>query len=187
MRKKDTCPVEVCSECSQKNRIRPHSLRYKPVCGRCRADLPDPFRIGEEVWLYEEDIPTQRLSFELLPPGSWDIDDVIAHYRREESNLPDDLQGRAIEWRRLTNIKSLRPSKCYIGTEMWLGYTLFEFAYTTKVVLECPIEGNATYIIWGNWKPMVRHTKQHLRDNYPNRYVKVVHKGDWLDRIRDAL
>jgi hypothetical protein len=180
-------PIEICPKCGQRNRIRPHSLRYKPVCGQCRADLNDPFRIGEEVWLEENDLPVRRLSFELLPPGSWNIDDVIAHYRREAQNLPDDLVGKELEWHRLVQIKSLEPDRCYIGTEMWLGYVLFSFPFSTKVVLECPVEGNATYILSGNWKQMVKHTKQDLRTLFPRCFVKVVHKRDWLGRVETAL
>jgi hypothetical protein len=35
-------PIEICPRCEYRNRIRPHSRNYKPVCGRCRADLNDP-------------------------------------------------------------------------------------------------------------------------------------------------
>jgi hypothetical protein len=132
-------------------------------------------------------IPTVKLNFELLPPGSWSIDDVIAYYRREAAHFPTDLAGRTIEWQRLAEIKTLRPKECYIGTDSWLGYVVFTFSYTSKVVLECPIEGNATYVLSGNWQAMVRHTKRELRENYPAQYVRVVHRGHWLDRVQDAL
>ncbi|HEY9625350.1 MAG TPA: hypothetical protein V6C78_33835 [Crinalium sp.] len=180
-------PIERCPSCSKRNRIRPHSLRFKPICGDCKTDLPDPFRGGEEIWYYEDNIPIKRLAFELLPPGSWSINDVIAYYRREAAYFPTDLAGRAIEWQRLVELKALNPKECYIGTDLWLGYVVFTFNYTSKVVLECPIEGNATYVLSGNWQFMVRHTKQELRKNYPNQYVRVVHKGYWIDRVRDTL
>lgn len=180
-------PVKRCPSCSQLNLIKPHSLRYKPVCKICRTDLPYPYRIGEEVYVYENNVPVERLSFELLPPGSWDIEDVIQHYCREAENLPSDLYGREMQYERLIKIKTLKPQKCYIGTELWLGYVLFEFQYTDRVALECPIEGNATYVLSGNWKQMVRHSKQYIRRYYSKKYTKVVHKGDWLDRVRNAL
>ena len=50
-----------------------------------------------------------------------------------------------------------------------------------------PWEGNATYVLTGDWKRMVGHSKAYLRQEYPNSYTKVVHKGDWLDRVRYAL
>jgi hypothetical protein len=187
MKASDSYPIESCPKCSQRNRIRPHSLRFKPICGNCRTDLPDPYRVGEEIWWYENNIPVKRLAFELLPPGSWSIDDVIAYYRREAAYFPTDLSGRAIEWQRLSGIKTLRPKECYIGTDSWLGYVVFTFGYTKRVVLECPIEGNATYVLSGNWQSMVRRTKRELREDYPNQYIKVVHKGHWLGRVQNSL
>jgi hypothetical protein len=49
------------------------------------------------------------------------------------------------------------------------------------------MEGNATYVLTGDWKRMAGHSKAHLRQEYPDSYIKVVHKGDWLDRVRYAL
>ena len=54
-------------------------------------------------------------------------------------------------------------------------------------MLECPFEGNATYVLWGDWKAMAGHTKGEMRRKFENRYTKVVHKGYWLSRIREAL
>ncbi len=88
---------------------------------------------------------------------------------------------------RLEKIASLSPVRCYIGKEAWHGYVVFEFKNAGRVVLECPIEGNATYVLSGDWKIMVNHTKAELRQEYANRYTRIVHKGAWLDRIRQAL
>jgi hypothetical protein len=135
----------------------------------------------------EPNVPTTVVDFDLLPPGSWDIDDVIQHYRQIADSLPSDLEGRAIEWTRLTAIQRLKPTKCYVGKRMWLGYVVFTFSRTSNVVLECPIEGNATYVIYGDWKTMARHTKQFLRSSYPGLYRKCVHKRGWFERVKEAL
>lgn len=55
------------------------------------------------------------------------------------------------------------------------------------MVLECPIEGNAIYVLAGNWKRLVNYTKGEIREGFSNQYHKVVHKGEWLSRIRQAL
>jgi hypothetical protein len=34
---------------------------------------------------------------------------------------------------------------------------------------------------------MVSYTKGELRERFARRYEKVVHKGDWLARVRQAL
>lgn len=134
-----------------------------------------------------DEVSVETLSFELLPPGTWDIEHVIAYYRREAHRFPKDLVGREIQWTRLNVLKSLRPARCFVGTELWLGYVLFEFSWSSRVVLECPVKGNVTYVLSGDWKRVVRHTKLYLRTKYPRNYTKIVHKGEWLDRIKAAL
>jgi hypothetical protein len=76
----------------------------------------------------------------------------------------------------LEQIKALKPVRCYIGKDSWLGYVVFEFTHSASVVLECPIEGNATYVLSGDWKAMVGHTKAELRHRFANRYTRIVHK-----------
>ncbi len=128
-----------------------------------------------------------RLSFTLLPPGEWDIRHVIEHYRKESHSFPSSLVGSKLNNSRLVSIASLRPLKCYIGEESWSGYVVFEFEASHRVVLECPFEGNATYVLSGDWKMMVRHSKVEMRRTFPHSYEKIVHKGEWLSRIRSSL
>jgi hypothetical protein len=66
-------------------------------------------------------------------------------------------------------------------------YVLFEFDAFDAAVLECPYEGNAAYVIHGEWRTVVGLTKQEIREKYPNRCSWIVHKNNWLNRIREAL
>ena len=163
--------------------------KLEEIAGRINfKDLPKLIkRLVTAAAPEESKIPVESLKFELLPPGTWSISDVIAHYRREKERLHEGSGGQIIDTMRLISMSALRPEKCYVGSEQWLGYVVFEFTETDKVVLECPIEGNATYVLSGDWKSMVGHSKQYLRENYPDRCTKVVHKGDWLNRVRAAL
>jgi hypothetical protein len=135
----------------------------------------------------QQEIPVERLPFELLPPGSGETEPIVEYYRREMTSLSLSLRKRQLDESRLTMIMSLKPSKCYIGTERWKGYVLFEFEETAKVVLECPIEDNATYVLSGDWRPMIRQTKRDLRGKHADRCVRIVHTDSWLDRVRQAL
>ena len=132
-------------------------------------------------------VPLQHLPFTLLPPGTWDMSQVLDHYRKVSQDRGSGWENREFDPSRLKKIASLRPIRCYVGKESWNGYVVFEFRHSSRVVMECPIEGNATYVITGNWRNMISHTKAELRDGYRNDHVRVVHKGDWLDRIRQAL
>ena len=129
--------------------------------------------------------PVEYVDFEILKPGRWDVEDVIKHYRKMARRMPAGFAGKRPDWRRLREILKLKPIKWYVGTKAWEGYSVLTFKRTTNVVLECPFEGNATYILDKNWERKARHTKQYVRECYD--YGKIVHKGEWLDRVRDSL
>jgi len=133
-------------------------------------------------------IPTKNLPFAVLPAGTWDIEDVIQYYQQHRTNLPSGLAPDSLELDRIRKIESLGPAECWVGKETWLGYVVFTFAGTERVVLECPFKGNATYIIHDNWKQKVMHTKLWFRENQKGQYTKIVHLGyRWLLRVKNAL
>lgn len=181
---------------TRKTERTPTFVAPKPLlrCSECGVHVPEDAMARHFQKFHQPDaqpisprVPTGRFPFALLPPGEWDIQDVKEHYRKQSRNFPIGLGGRQIDWSRLEEIETLRPVRCHVGKESWLGYVVFEFLSSDRVVLECPIEGNATYILSGDWEAMVGHTKAELRREYGMRSTKVVHKGDWLDRIREAL
>jgi hypothetical protein len=136
-------------------------------------------------------IRVASLPFELLPPGTWDVDRVIDYYRQQADRLPTAMCDRGVDPVRIEKIiHCLHPVKCYRGTKQWDGYHAFEFAESKRVALECPIRGNATYVLWGNWQSMAAHPKRHVWKCFPRNYARIVHMGDWRDwigRIRGAL
>jgi hypothetical protein len=163
-----------------------------PNCGRTvvrglmavhlRQYCPDRAQIDQRV---VSDVPVVGLSFELLPPGTWDVGHIIEYYRRHETRAWP--AGRTVDALRIVSLRSLNLIRCYVGTKMWHGYILFEFDWSGAVVLECPITGNATYVLSGNWTTMLGETKRALNTVYSEFTTKVVHKGDWLFRVRQAL
>jgi len=132
-------------------------------------------------------IPVERFSFKLLPPGTWKIEDVIAHYRREAKRNSGGWRAQEFEEWRLVAIESLGPSKCYVGKEQWNGYVVFEFPGSPRVALECPRKGNATYVLWDDWKSMVVHSKGYIRDHFPHERVFHTDRGNWRREVRRAL
>lgn len=180
-------PIKNCGNCGTTNRIAPHALSLKPICGVCHADLPDPFRaFGTDTFLQDHPVPMERLPFQLLPPDKTTVANILAYYQLGTQYRPPSLQGQKVDPARLWHIMRLNPLRCYVGTELWLGYVIFEFSYTTKVVLECPVEGNAIYILPATWRKMIHLSKQSIRANR-RQWRKIVHKGDWFNRLQQAL
>lgn len=143
-------------------------------------------RSAEEC-LRQRSIPTAEFPFRLLPPGTWAVSEVMGHYRKLSSRNVSGLGKRQFEVSRIDNICSLGATKCWIGRQSWQGYHVFEFANTDRVTLECPFKGNATYVLWDNWRNRISWSKAEIRADHSGSHEVIIHKGDWLARVRAAL
>jgi hypothetical protein len=167
-------PLTLCPKCGAKVRedcMGLHFLSCHPPADDVRS-----FQVG-----------AQYLPFVLLPPGTTDIGRVIEHYRKMAKNVGGGFEGRRVDSTRLEKLQSLGPIRCYVGKDSWLGYVVFEFSRSGCVVLECAIEGNATYVLFGDWKRMISHTKAEIRRRFADSYTRIVHRGEWLSRLRATL
>jgi hypothetical protein len=123
--------------------------------------------------------------WDFLPPGKWGIDQIVDHF--EENRREIEANGRTVELNRIHEINSLGPTSVMIGKKGWLGYVTFSFAFTEKIVLECPVKGNAVYILSGkDWQRLARKTKAEVRRSR-SFWKKVVHKNEWLERVKRHL
>lgn len=133
------------------------------------------------------EIEVKRFPFEFLPAGEYTIERVIDYYRHIAENSGAAHWEREIQWVRLHKLNALKPKCCSVGRKGWLGYVVFEFAYSAWVVLECPIYGNATYLLSDDWRAIVGLSKGEIRRWHQGSYKKVCHLGDWVSRIREGL
>lgn len=128
-------------------------------------------------------VPTQMVSWDVLPPGQLTERNVLSHYDRLQRQ-----QGAVrYDTDRIKKAYSLGPNCCYVGKNEWNEYIIFTFPYTKKALLECPRFGNAIYIIEDDWQRFSRLSKQELLSSQNSRAIKIVHKGDWFLRVKRAL
>jgi len=99
----------------------------------------------------------------------------------------DDVETVYFDAERVEKLRSLRPKLIYVGRELWRGYFVLEFSWTSKVVLDCPIVGNASFVLPSEWKKMVRESKRSLQSKWGPEITKLVHRGAWLERLRNVL
>lgn len=165
--------LEACATCGI--RVRPEAMN-RHIANYHSAEI-----------LMQSGPIVERLPFDLLRPGKWDLNDLKGHLRQEcakRSAFEHDLE---YEPHRLEQIMAWNPTKCFVGSASWSGYVVFEFGDCAGVVLECPYRGNASYVLFGDWRNMVRKAKWEVRREFDGQFVKVVHKGEWSSRILEAL
>lgn len=165
-----------CTVCRRRYLPRAEEYHRKYICKKPTADAT---------------ISIERLPFSLLPPGQWGLRTVLQYYERAATRTA--LAHRRIDEGRLEMIQSLNPKpiRCWVGEDQWTGYVTFEFSETTSVVLECPLYGNATYLIHAGrdeWKRLVGQSKAILLAVWPDQVERVIHHGEaWLSEVSRKL
>ncbi len=146
------------------------------ITERVRRDIERAFKFGPTV-------STKRLPWRVLPPGELSADAVLRHYNTLQRTNPDVKYERD----RITKALSLRPDEYYVGMDEFEGYMVLTFARTPKVLMECPVFGNAIYVIKSDWQRLSRMSKRELLVHRSDQVTKIVHKGDWFRRVKLEL
>jgi hypothetical protein len=125
--------------------------------------------------------PTGHVPFEILPPGEATDERVRGYYDglRREGKL------REFDQRRLDKVLALPWDNWRPGTAGMEGYSIFTFAHTEKVLLECPIYANAIYVLDSGEERLLKMNKQQLRASGEAKVI--IHTGDWYRRVHKEL
>ena len=67
------------------------------------------------------------------------------------------------------------------------GYIIFKFDHTQKALMECPIYGNAIYVIGSYWEPWSRMTEQELTAYQSGEVKRIPHQGDGFGKVKQEL
>ena len=88
---------------------------------------------------------------------------------------------------RIDILLRLRPTTVYLGKEEFDGYLVLYFAQYNMAVLECPIVGNALYLIRGDWQALARRSKAELLHDESGKIQRIIHHGAWTERLTMIL
>lgn len=140
---------------------------------------------ARKVGLAQEFIPISKVPWRMFPspePGQAGLSNLID----EVGNHCPQLK---IDRTRLVFAYQLGPTHIYIGSGEFDGYLAFEFTSTERILLECPVTGNAAYIFRENWKILSRLSKTEILQNYRREVGRVVHdeSNQWRRRIKAQL
>ena len=122
------------------------------------------------------------LSWQVLPPGWWNDTKYTNRLTK-----PNGVSNLVIE--RLRFVDSLGPRSRYIGSPRFGNYAYWVFVFASHVVAECPLEGNAIYVIndTKDWRSLLGRSKRNLLTVAPDRVERIVHNGDWKTKLRVIL
>ena len=128
------------------------------------------------------------INFELLPTEECTLEAAISQYRRNQEGLEEE-HGAIFDYDRLREVFALKPERRFWGKKAYFGYTALEFKNSNKVVLVSPIYGNAIYMFrTSKWKEHTnKFLKEEIRAKFPKDSRRIVHRGDWIARVRAEL
>lgn len=124
----------------------------------------------------------QKLNWKLLPTGEKSFQ-KLKDYLQNSSKL----SSVEFDFERIDKIISLKANQIYYGIDEFEGYLVFYFEDIKKAVLDCPTKGNAIYIFGEDWKNLSRLSKSKLLNYYPNKTKRIIHKGDWFEKLKFQL
>lgn len=125
-----------------------------------------------------------QVQWDAVPSGPAPVDSVKRIYTEKQRKSPNIRYDES----RLEKAKTLRPNKGYMGRQKSEGYVIFTFDYTQKALMECPVYGNAIFIINSNLEPehWLQMNKQELIE-HPD-VIKIPHRGEhWFERAKEEL
>jgi hypothetical protein len=174
------CPILVAELNAARAGVRPDKRE-----GAVRS--PPAFTEHGALDLPFDGIEIEEHSAQLLTKGSWDVDRVIAHYEQVVNDPQSRLYRHQLDTSYLRRLATLKPIVYHWCEGDFDGYIALEFPNSKRVVFECPMTDNATYILGGDWESALGHTKLYLRTRCPAFRSACYHTENWLERIKAAL
>jgi hypothetical protein len=145
-------------------------------------ELPRAVEMSEDE-AEAHDSTAENIPWRILPPG----EHPFPHILKSCEFIKQSKSTLRIATERLELINSLNPSKIYRGLDEFKGYFVFYFEGSTLAILDCPIVGNAVYVIKGDWKTLSRLAKAELLKEYADDVTRVIHSGDWFVRLSKLI
>lgn len=126
---------------------------------------------------------TREVDWEILPPGYWPVDESSVE------NLFSGKSAKTLIPARLISAVALDPIEIIKGKNELNEYLCFRFSSSNKVLLESPYDGNAAYILSGDWESLSKKTKWELLNIYSDFCERIIHgqSGNWKYEIKRSL
>lgn len=126
---------------------------------------------------------TRIVNWEILPPGDWPVDESSVE------NLFAGKSSNAIIPERVIAAVKLSPVEIVRGRSEFNDYLCFRFSNNNKALLESPYEGNAAYVLRGDWETLSKKPKWELLNIYSDFCERIIHgqSGNWKYEIKRSL
>jgi len=124
-----------------------------------------------------------RLDWIVLPVGFWNEPKYLSEINRFSAGA----KSPGIFLERLKFAESLEPQEIFQGMNSLGTVAYWVFVFDDYVLAECPLYGNAAYLIQGttDWKSLLSMSKREILESRPEMVTKMIHTPDFEERIKN--
>lgn len=128
-------------------------------------------------------VPVTEYQWESVPPGENPVDAIARSFKEWHQRNP----RVAYDEDRIEKARSLKPKRGYTGKRKFDGYFIYDFDYTEKMIMECPIYGNAIFVLGPSLEPerWLQMKKRQIME-HPEA-TRIPHREGWFDKVREEL
>jgi len=153
------------------------------VSAEAKISDAEPLHLGSAT--SETAIPSGRrvirANWRFLPDPENMSAERLLHVLREHFSEHTG-RGIALELKRIKFALGLKPIQICVGLDEFWGY--YAFLFPRDIVLfECPVYGNAAYVVKGDWRVLSRKHKAQLE----RKGERIIHCRHWSLAIKGAL
>lgn len=128
----------------------------------------------------KRDVTIKKVRWIILPVGKHPFPKIMKYIGELKKTR---WLNNYVDENRIKTIYKLGSDKTevIVGAHQFDGYFIFTFPDLKTFVLDCPLYGNAIYIIKGDWKKisaLSKLSKGEILKRYPNN-KRIIHKGEW--------
>lgn len=122
-----------------------------------------------------------KVDWQLLPPGTLAVDEIIAEMLRDNRSVT--AQQQAVMKERITVMHRLQPEAYITGTDGFLRYFGAKFG-DDFVAFENSRYGNALYIMYDGWESLSQKSRIELLAGDRESYDRIEHRKGWINQLR---
>lgn len=143
------------------------------------------YRKVKRAFEFGATVPTREVHWRFLPPGEVSNEHLFRHYENQQRRNPNvryDLD-------RIRKALSLGPTGRWVEREKFGDYIVFTFPFTSSALMECPIVGNAIYLLHTDPERWSGTPKQQLiaEADRGGEVARIPHQGDWFEKVKREL
>lgn len=133
--------------------------------------------------VFHPPLPVTQYQWEAVPAGENPVDSIAQTFEEWQQRNP----RVAYDEDRIEKARSLEPRRAFTGKRGFDGYFIYTFHHTEKMIMECPIYGNAVFVLGSSLEPeqWLQMKKRQIMEHPES--TRIPHRKGWFEKVKELL